>query len=118
MSPSADVVVTERVADVTADLIAALHEVLERHHLTEDEWRAALSFLTKVGRHDEFVLLSDVTRTSVLIDALSHEAEDFGPTASDVEGPMYREEPPWRERPVKIYEDYEFDIKLIPAPRA
>ncbi len=107
MSPSADVVVTERVANVTADLITALHGVLERHHVTDDEWRAALSFLSDVGRHDEFVLLSDVTRTSVLIDALSHEPEGSGATASDVEGPMYREQPPWRERPVKIYEDYE-----------
>ncbi len=106
MSASAEVV-NERVANVTAAVIAALHEVLERHHVTEDEWQGALRFLTEVGRHDEFVLLSDVTRTSVLIDALSHRAAHSGATESDVEGPMYREEPPWRERPVKIYEDYE-----------
>ncbi len=60
-----------------------------------------------MGRHDEFVLLSDVTRTSVLIDALSHAGEDAGATASDVEGPLYREDPPWREPPVKIYEEYD-----------
>lgn len=107
MSASADVVVNERVANVTADVVAALHEVLERHRVTDDEWRAALSFLTEVGRHDEFVLLSDVTRTSVLIDALSHQAESSGATASDVEGPLYRDQPPWRERPVKIYEEYD-----------
>jgi protocatechuate 3,4-dioxygenase beta subunit len=68
---------------------------------------AALRFLTEVGRHDEFVLLSDVTRTSVLIDALSHAGDDAAATASDVEGPLYREDPPWRERPVKLYEEYE-----------
>jgi catechol 1,2-dioxygenase len=107
MSASTDVVTNERVATVTTDVLAALHEVLERHHVTEDEWRAALSFLTQVGRADEFVLLSDVTRTSVLIDALCHATEDVRATASDVEGPLYREQPPWRERPVKIYEDYE-----------
>jgi protocatechuate 3,4-dioxygenase beta subunit len=107
VSASAHVLANERVANVTADVIAALHGVLERHHVTEDEWLAALGFLTEVGRHDEFVLLSDVTRTSVLIDALSHAADESGATASDVEGPLYREEPPWRERPVKIYEDYE-----------
>ena len=38
---------------------------------------------------DEFVLLSDVTRTSVLIDALTHGGDESGATASDVEGPMY-----------------------------
>lgn len=106
MSASVDVVMSERVAQVTADAIAALHEVLERHQVTEEEWRSALAFLTEVGRQDEFVLLSDVTRTSVLIDAISHTGESDA-TASDVEGPLYREDPPWREAPVKIYADYE-----------
>ena len=32
---------------------------------------------------------------------------DADATASDVEGPLYVEDPPWREAPVKIYEDYE-----------
>jgi protocatechuate 3,4-dioxygenase beta subunit len=107
MSASTDVALNPRVAAVTADVVSALHEVLERHHVTEEEWRAALEFLTEVGRHDDFVLLSDVTRTSVLIDALSHGSDNGGMTASDVEGPLYREDPPWRERPVKIYDDYE-----------
>jgi protocatechuate 3,4-dioxygenase beta subunit len=107
VTASARTVANERVAQVTADVIAALHEVLERHRVTEREWLAALRWLTEVGRHDEFVLLSDVTRTSVLIDALSHEADDDGATATDVEGPMYRDDPPWREPPVKIYEDYQ-----------
>ncbi len=107
MSTTTHVATSERVARVTTDVVAALHEVLERHQVTEDEWRAALAFLTEVGRADEFVLLSDVTRTSVLIDALSHGSEEDELTASDVEGPLYRENPPWRERPVKIYEDYE-----------
>ncbi len=107
MSASTQVVASERVAAVSADVVAAIHEVLERHQVSEDEWRAALGFLTEVGRHDEFVLLSDVTRTSVLIDAISHPAQDATATASDVEGPLYRADPPWRETPVKIYADYE-----------
>ena len=96
----------ERLAQVLPDALAALHEVLERHRVTEAEWHAVLRFLTDVGRAGEFILLSDVTRTSVLIDAMSHTAED-GATASDVEGPLYVEDPPWREAPVRIYEDYE-----------
>jgi catechol 1,2-dioxygenase len=105
MSASAKALVNDRVAQVSADVVSAIHEVLERHRVTDEEWRAAMSFLTEVGRHDEFVLLSDVTRTSVLIDALSHQDSDA--TASDVEGPLYREDPPWRDRPVRIYDDYE-----------
>ena len=97
----------ERALEVIPDVIEAIHGVLERHRVTEDEWMAALAFLTEVGRADEFVLLSDVTRTSVLIDALSHGGDESGATASDVEGPMYRDDPPWRETPATIYERYE-----------
>jgi protocatechuate 3,4-dioxygenase beta subunit len=97
---------SERLQKVLPDALAALHQVIERHQVTEEEWSAVLAFLTEVGRHDEFVLLSDVTKTSVLVDAISHEGET-GVTPSDVEGPLYREDPPWREKPVKIYEEYE-----------
>jgi protocatechuate 3,4-dioxygenase beta subunit len=107
VSASAEVINSERLVEVTADVIAAIHGVLERHNVTEREWLAALAFLTEVGRADEFVLLSDVTRTSVLIDALSHGADDGTATASDVEGPLYRDDPPWRDAPVKIYDEYE-----------
>jgi len=106
VSTTAAVGGSERVGQVVGDALAALHEVLERHRVTEEEWLAVLRFLTDVGRSDEFVLLSDVTRTSVLIDAMSHAADEAA-TASDVEGPLYREDPPWREAPVKIYEEYE-----------
>jgi protocatechuate 3,4-dioxygenase beta subunit len=94
----------QRLEAVVTDALAALHGVLEKHEVNEEEWHAALAFLTEVGRADEFVLLSDVTRTSVLIDALTHGDDDSGATASDVEGPMYTVEPPFRE---KIYEEYE-----------
>ena len=96
----------ERLARIVPEALAALHEVLERHRVTEEEWHAVLAFLGDVGRADEFILLSDVTRTSVLIDAMSHGA-DGSATASDVEGPLYVADPPWREAPVKIYEEYE-----------
>jgi len=98
---------SERVTAVVGDVLSALHEVLERHQVTEQEWMAALAFLTEVGRADEFVLLSDVTRTSVLVDTMEHGGDESGATASDVEGPLYVDEPPWREKPVKVYEEYE-----------
>src|SRR5918912_2644304 len=97
----------ERLAEVVDAVTSALRDVIKVHHVTDDEWHAALAFLTEVGRADEFILLSDVTRTSVLIDALSHGGDESGATASDVEGPLYRDEPPWREKPVKIYDEYE-----------
>jgi len=107
----------ERVAAVVPDVLAAIHEVLERHRVTEEEWSAVLAFLTEIGRADEFILLSDVTRTSVLIDAISHAGDGDVATASDVEGPMYRDEPPWRDNGARIFEDYdgmgEGDILLV-----
>src|SRR3954471_9620286 len=96
---------TNRTSEVVSDALEAIHGVLERHHVTEEEWHAVLAFLTDIGRADEFVLLSDVTQTSVLIDALSHDTDETAP-ASDVEGPLYTENPPWREAPVRIYDDY------------
>ena len=63
---------------VVPDMLAAIHEVLERHQVTEEEWFAALAFLGEVAKADEFILLSDVTRTSVLIDALSHARRRLG----------------------------------------
>ena len=95
--------VSDRLREVVPDMLAAIHEVLQRHQVTEEEWFGALAFLGEVAAADELILLSDVTRTSVLIDALSH-GDDNGATASDVEGPMYTVEPPFRK---KIYEEYE-----------
>lgn len=95
---------SDRVKEVVPDMLAAIHEVLERHRVTEEEWFGALAFLGEVVKADELILLSDVTRTSVLIDALTHSDEGAGATASDVLGPMYTVEPPFRK---KIYEEYE-----------
>jgi catechol 1,2-dioxygenase len=94
----------DRTKEVVPDILAAIHEVLERHQVTEEEWFGALAFLGEVAKTDELILLSDVTRTSVLIDALSHGGDESGATASDVEGPMYTDVPPFRR---KIYEEYE-----------
>ena len=54
----------------------------------------------RVGRADEFVLLSDVTRTSVLIDAMSH-GDDDGGHRERRRGPAVPDDPPWREAPVQ-----------------
>ena len=106
MADVAKKVEDERLERILPEALRAIHEVIERHGVTEEEWMAVLGFLTEVGKQDEFVLLSDVTKSSVLVDAISHRGES-GVTPSDVEGPLYREDPPWREKPVKIYEEYE-----------
>lgn len=106
MVDSVKEVKSERLSRILPEMLGAIHGVIEKHRVTEDEWIAALDFLTEVGKHDEFILLSDVTKTSVLVDSITH-SDESGVTPSDVEGPLYREDPPWREKPVKIYEEYE-----------
>lgn len=81
-----------RLAELIAAVTSALQEIIKVHHVTEEEWYAALRFLTEVGREDEFILLSDVMRLSVLVDELSH-PDMGGVTPSDVLGPFWRPAP-------------------------
>lgn len=78
-----------RLAELVEAVTAALRDIIKVHHITEEEWYAALRFLTQVGQNDEFVLLSDTMRLSVLIDELSH-PDAGGATPSDVLGPFWR----------------------------
>src|SRR5207237_10713077 len=55
-----------RLVELVDAITAALRDVVETHGVTEEEWSAVLRFLTEVGVNDEFVLLSDVLRLSVL----------------------------------------------------
>jgi len=42
---------SERLQKVLPDALAAIHGVIERHRVTEEEWSAVLAFLTEVGKH-------------------------------------------------------------------
>ena len=46
---------SDRVREVVPDVLAAIHEVLERHRVTEEEWFGALAFLGEVAKADELV---------------------------------------------------------------
>jgi hypothetical protein len=81
-----------RLADVVEAMTAAVRDVVKIHHITQEEWLAALRFLTEVGREDEFILLSDTMRLSVFIEELSR-PDSTGATASSVLGPFWREAP-------------------------
>ncbi|RKF50137.1 intradiol ring-cleavage dioxygenase [Paraburkholderia fungorum] len=62
----------DRLRTVMTSLVQHLHSFARDVHLTEDEWFAAISFLTEVGhitdeRRQEFVLLSDTLGLSMLV---------------------------------------------------
>jgi protocatechuate 3,4-dioxygenase beta subunit len=84
----------DRLATVTGELVTRLHQAVRDLKITESELHAALAFLTRVGKAGEFILLSDVLKVSVLVDAQTH-GEDGGEfTPHNVEGPLYRPSAP------------------------
>jgi protocatechuate 3,4-dioxygenase beta subunit len=82
-----------RLEEVVAHLVKALHATVAELGLTEEELMLGLAFLTDVGKHDEFVLLSDVLGVSVQVDRITH-AYGGTATASNVLGPFYLSDAP------------------------
>jgi protocatechuate 3,4-dioxygenase beta subunit len=80
----------ERLRAAVARAVETLHQLVRQLDLNESELHELVAFLSRVGQADEFMLLSDVTRTSILVDQLTHAATENGATASNVLGPMYR----------------------------
>jgi hydroxyquinol 1,2-dioxygenase len=83
----------ERLRQIMRSLIRHLHAFAVDVRLTQQEWLAAIRFLTATGhkcddKRQEFILLSDTLGLSMLVDLLEHEADD-GATESTVLGPFY-----------------------------
>jgi hydroxyquinol 1,2-dioxygenase len=74
-------------------VVTHLHAFLRDVRLTEDEWRAAIAFLTEVGhmtddRRQEFILLSDTLGASMQTIAINNEAYGNA-TEATVFGPFF-----------------------------
>lgn len=87
-----------RLKKVMASLISHLHAFLREVELTQEEWALGIQFLTKTGhmcdeKRQEFILLSDITGVTMLVDAINHSSPD-GATESTIFGPFYREGAP------------------------
>jgi len=95
-----------RLDEVVGGLVKALHQAVLELGVTESELRAGLGFLSEVGAHDEFILLSDVLGVSVLVDRITH-GEDASATASNVEGPFYVPDAPMLSPPFELASDDE-----------
>ncbi|MGH9012077.1 MAG: dioxygenase [Acidimicrobiia bacterium] len=79
------------------DLHEAVLEIITRHRVTPEEYRAAVRWLTEAGQqHLEIPLMLDVFLAST-IDDLAHEAGEG--TEWNVEGPVYVPGAPRLERP-------------------
>lgn len=87
-----------RLKTVMESLTRHLHAFIRDVRLTEDEWNAAIEFLTAVGhitddRRQEFVLLSDVLGASMQTIAVNNEAYENA-TEATVFGPFFVEDAP------------------------
>lgn len=95
-----------RLADAIERITAALRTLVVDMGLSQQEWMAALAFLTDVGKADEFILLSDVLGMSVFVDERAHPS-DGATTASNVQGPFYLPDAPLLEPPYRVADDGE-----------
>ena len=82
-----------RYREVMQSLVRHLHGFAREVRLTEQEWQAAVAFLTRCGqitdeRRQEFILLSDVLGLSMLTVAINA-APESAATESTVLGPFF-----------------------------
>ena len=97
---SADVVVSQiakttepRLAKVIEAVTRHLHAAVKEIEPTQEEWLAAIMFLTKTGQmsddwRQEFILLSDIFGVSMLVDAINNR-KPSGASESTVLGPFH-----------------------------
>jgi hydroxyquinol 1,2-dioxygenase len=82
-----------RLAEVMAVIVRHLHAAVKEIEPTQEEWFAAIQFLTKTGHtctdwRQEFILLSDVLGVSMLVDAINSR-RPTGATENTVLGPFH-----------------------------
>src|ERR1051326_7136799 len=83
-----------RLKAVATSLISHLHAFIRDVEPTQEEWMQGIQFLTRTGRmcddkRQEFILLSDTTGVTMLVDSINHRVAD-GATESTIFGPFYR----------------------------
>ena len=83
----------ERLKEVMSSVVRHLHAVVREVEPTQEEWMAAIGFLTATGqicddKRQEWILLSDTLGVSMLIDAINHRKPKDA-TQSTVLGPFH-----------------------------
>ncbi|MGQ2914669.1 intradiol ring-cleavage dioxygenase [Microbacterium aurantiacum] len=91
-----------RLRELMQSLVRHLHAFIRDVRLTEEEWNAAIAFLTACGaitddRRQEFILLSDVLGASMQVVAVNNEAY-ANATEATVFGPFFVEDAPLLEQ--------------------
>jgi hydroxyquinol 1,2-dioxygenase len=87
-----------RIRQISEAVVRHLHALVREVRPSQQEWKAAIDFLTATGqmcddKRQEFILLSDTLGVSMLVDAINFGAPE-GATETTVLGPFYVEAPP------------------------
>ncbi len=87
-----------RLKEVMAVIVRHLHAAVKEIEPTQEEWMAAIQFLTKTGHicddwRQEFILLSDTLGVSMLVDAINSR-RPTGASENTVLGPFHVEGAP------------------------
>ena len=82
-----------RLAEVMTSLVRHLHDFARDVRLTEDEWMAGISWLTRTGqisddKRHELILASDVLGLSMLVVQMNHRFDERA-TPATVLGPFF-----------------------------
>jgi protocatechuate 3,4-dioxygenase beta subunit len=121
---SADVVIARnaratnaRLAQVMAVIVRHLHAAVKEIEPTTDEWMQAILFLTRTGHlsddwRQEFILLSDVTGVSMLVDAINNR-KPSGASESTVLGPFHIADTPELPMGADICLDHKGERMLV-----
>jgi len=97
-----------RLRDIMISLTRHLHGFIREIEPTEEEWLAAIEFLTATGKkcdenRQEFILLSDTLGATMLVDTINNR-KPGGATETSVLGPFYREGAPAYENGADLSE--------------
>ena len=106
-----------RLAEIMGSVVRHLHAFVKEVRLTEDEWSAAIDFLTKTGHtcsgvRQEFILASDTLGVSMLVDALNHQRPAKA-TENTVLGPFHVPGSPIRQMGESIVLDGKGELCLF-----
>jgi hydroxyquinol 1,2-dioxygenase len=99
-----------RLKEVTTAAIRHLHAFAREVNLTREEWFAGIMFLTQCGKisddvRQEFILLSDTTGVSTLVEMLAYDASASSLTDNTVLGPFHAAGAPDREYGESMLDD-------------
>ena len=108
-----------RLKEVMAVVIRHLHAAIKEVEPTQEEWMAAIEFLTATGQmcndwRQEYILLSDVLGVSMLVDAINNR-KPSGATESTVLGPFHVADAPSCALGDNICLDGKGEPMLVPA---